>query len=328
MFPSGTRTIFEAALRESVQVANIIHADDSAIRFATKGRLNSAAQLPFANNVFHVLTAASRTNLNRSLRQIIGGIDSIQFPIPKGSPPGFRTMIHIDGALTPIDAGLRDEINDTIAAATGLRLESRGSGLEFWIIGRKSMQDLVFAQRLPKRQERQAEKGALSPQLATMLVLASGPRAEDRFLDPFSGSGAIVAARLHYPVSSAIASDVRPALSAQNNRAFRRDRRVTIAKEDARQLASIPDGQVDVIVTDPPWGEFRDDIADYERFAHQVAASFNRVLNPERGRLVVLVSRRRSDLFVSALRAQEFRIHAKHGILVNGHPASVIVTSR
>lgn len=63
--------------------------------------------------------------------------------------------------------------------------------------------------------------------------------------------------------------------------------------EDALTLRSITDGSVDVIVTDPPWGEYDQLKMPLSDFCAALAASFDRVLNPVTGRFVILVARRR-----------------------------------
>jgi 23S rRNA G2445 N2-methylase RlmL len=161
------------------------------------------------------------------------------------------------------------------------------------------------------------------------MVLASNPEKSDAFLDPFGGSGSIVAARLGLEYSAIIYSDTqRNKLSPALVRKTKSDRRVKLVQDDALQLPSIADGAVNVIVTDPPWGEFERLPMPYETFANAMARSFDRVLHADDGRFVVLVTRKQTSTLVQAMTGSGFRIHATHSILVNGHPASVVVGSR
>ena len=70
------------------------------------------------------------------------------------------------------------------------------------------------------------------------------------------------------------------------------DKRVDFLDDDALTLGAVPDGQVDVIVSDPPWGEYDDVGMPYAEFARAMVKSFSRVLSKSKGRFVVLTSRK------------------------------------
>ena len=56
-----------------------------------------------------------------------------------------------------------------------------------------------------------------------------------------------------------------------------------------------------------------------------VGESFGRVLHPARGRYVLLINRRNAEAMGDALAAADLAPTARHDILVNGHPASVLI---
>jgi tRNA G10 N-methylase Trm11 len=234
-------------------------------------------------------------------------------------------MYHIDGQLVPCDTRARQALERAVASASGLRLTPRGQCQEFWVIGRRESPVLYFAQRLRDEAPAMKVKGALSAELSALLVAASEPSPSDVFLDPFAGSGALVQARLSAPAKSVIYSDLalhehQPDFPAP----LGRNRKVTLLAEDAFELPSIKSGSVDVIVTDPPWGEHDQEIGNYGKFAEQTATSFTRVLNPKFGRAVVLVNRRNEEILTKALVASGLGIYDMTQILVNGHPATAI----
>ena len=72
-------------------------------------------------------------------------------------------------------------------------------------------------------------------------------------------------------------------------------------------LPSVPDGSIDVIVTDPPWGEHADLDRPFGNFARAVGESFARSLHPVRGRYVLLINRRNADAMGDALTAPRCR---------------------
>lgn len=328
-FVAGTRAILIEALTQTMQDIRLIHDDDSALVFESSTRIDDAHQLPFANNVFVVLASTPRKGIDQSIARLVSQVERVDFPRIKGKARGFRIMAQIDGQLTPVERRVRAELEREIAVFTQSQVQAKGSCVEYWIMGRKNLGELMLCLRLPRSKGSQPRKGELAYELSTMLVAASVPDRSDTFLDPFAGRGGLVMARLESPVKSIYYSDTAlRSLSRDLPRALKSDRRIRLMAEDALSLPSIGDGEIDVIVTDPPWGEFAQTAMGYQSFVDGMAKSFDRVLHPDKGRFVVLSSRRQSGTMTKAMASRGFKIHATHGILVNGHPASVIVGSR
>ncbi len=328
-FVAGTQELVTASLESSLRDVRVEHEDDSALLFETATRITSHSQIPFANNIFSVLAATRRRELARSVRELTSLVSRTAFPQVKVARPGFRIMFHIDGALASVDRDVRADLEREIAKRTGLRLEPRGDGREFWVIGRRHLPTLLFCARLPKPKRPDRPKGSLSIELAGMLVAAARPRSGETLLDPFGGSGALIEAALESPAAALIYSDT--ALESYRTslpRVVVSNRRVRTLAEDATELTSISDGEIDVIVTDPPWGEFEELVEPYDAFAGRIAASFDRILNRKSGRLVLLVARQRAESFAGALESRGFSIRSRLGVLVNGHPAVVLIGGR
>jgi hypothetical protein len=328
-FVAGTQGLVHESLARTVQGFDVVYEDESSAMFESRTRISSSAQLPFANNVFIVLARTSRRGVDRSVRQLTTLVSRTLFPPIKGAHVGFRVMFQIDGSLASIDRQLRAALEREISIRTRSRVEARGSCQEYWVVGRKDLGELLLCARLPKAKRPDRAKGSLSYELSEMLVAASQPQARETFLDPFAGSGALVQARLGSPAKSIIYSDVALAeFRSTLPREVKSDRRVRLLDEDATRLSSIGDGQIDVIVTDPPWGEFEKLDIQYSAFAERVATSFDRVLNHRTGRFVILTSRRNAASFTDALTNSGFQIRSTPGILVNGHPATVLIGGR
>ncbi|MDG4793679.1 hypothetical protein [Micromonospora sp. WMMD1082] len=317
-FPAGLSELVEQVAHGDFADMRVRYVDDSALVFDTRDRIRSADDIPYAKNVFLVHAETKRRGLGPSVSALAGGLPSLRSP----KSPGFRLMYHIDGQLVSPDPGARRALERAVLQASGLRLTPRGQCLEFWVIGRRESPVLYFAERLPSRGAHQA-RGALSPELSALLVAAGEPRADDVFLDPFAGSGALVRARLHTPARSVIYNDIE---LDRHRQSFRPPipRKVRFLGEDALRLPSLKTGTVDVIVTDPPWGEHEQSIGDYRDFAARMAESFKRVLKPDVGRVVILVNRRNEDVLTDALVASSMKIYDSIHVLVNGHPASAV----
>lgn len=287
------------------------------------------SSIPFAKNAFIVIAEADRGRIDDSVRDLTQVLKGQRFPVIPDSPRGFRVMAHIDGELSSVDPAAKQGLERLVSASTGGRVEARGMCQEYWVIGRLDMGEVLFCARLPKVARPKKARGAVSYELSSMFVMASGPSPQDVYLDPFAGSGSFVTARLEAPAREIIYSDAdlnshRDGFPGE----MIDDRRVRLLSEDALKLPSIPDGAVDVIVTDPPWGEHEEVPMPYPEFVSAVSDSFNRVLNPETGRFVLLCARRSSQIFRESLEGVSFAIDAAHEILVNGHPATVLVGRR
>lgn len=316
---AGTSELARLALREQVPESQVTYADESALEFHSAEEFRSADRLSFASNLFEIVGRTARNEVTRSIRRL-----AAQMTASEGNRDAspFRVMLHLDGKLTAMDREARATLEDAIADATGGRVVSRGSVGEYWAIGRRESRELVLGRRLPTRRPAAVAKGSLSPDLALMLVAASTPRSDDVVLDPFAGSGALAAARTGSPARRIIALEI----DGDRRRDLRgrfAGSRVEVRGDDARSTR-LPDGAVDAIVTDPPWGEFDDVGQDYDTFVAETATEMARVLNPAGGRLVILIARRTSSSWRGALEASGLHLEPDLSVLVNGHPASVI----
>ena len=325
-FTAGTGGLVRDALAARLDRLSVHYADDSAMILESATPPAGMAAVPFLKNAFAVIAMTPRQDLAKSVGRLGHSLRRDQFPRLPGGADRFRLMAHLDGGLVPIDPRARAGLERAVSRHTGARVEPRGMGQEYWVVGRQGLPELLFGARLPKPPRPATPKGALAYELAAMLVAASKPTPEDRFLDPFGGSGALVAARAELPARALWYSDLdrdqhRRALAAQRP-GRTRARQLT---EDALALPSIADGSVDVIVTDPPWGEHEDLGRPFGDFAAAVGESFARVLHPTRGRYVLLINRRNADAMGDALGAAGLVPTARHDILVNGHPASVLI---
>lgn len=133
-------------------------------------------------------------------------------------------------------------------------------------------------------------KGALNAATAHALALISKPSPEDVFLNIACGSGSILIERAGLiPVKLAIGCDINEEAlhcARENVRASRLTGRVYLAPWDARALP-LPDGSVDVIASDLPFGHYVGTHQENLALYPEVLAEAARVLNPK-GRCVFL----------------------------------------
>ncbi|SDT44339.1 TRM11 family SAM-dependent methyltransferase [Microlunatus soli] len=324
---AGLGDLVDAAMAQDLK-ATKIYADDSAMMIDTAGGASKITRLGYLKNAYRVIGSVPRRGaMQRSLDELARRASG--WELPGGKQP-FRVMFSEDGQLASVPPRSRSRLEESIARRTRGTVNRRGGrGGEYWVLTRRDLDEVLLTSRIQLPKPGQQQPGALRPDLANLLVGAAGRRPTDVFLDPFAGSGALVASRLGSPLRQAIYSDLRYGSRSgpRIDPALQRSRQVTLLSEDARTLPSVDDHTVDAIVTDPPWGEFEDLGADYEEFIEDVLTSFDRVLKTD-GRVVMITARRLVGATLRHWQAHRLAVDSSHDVLVNGHPATVIVGRR
>lgn len=304
----------------------VLYADDSAVLILTTVPERKLGAVSYVKNCFEVVGSVPR---RRDLGQAIEAIAARapQWSLRRTRQP-YRLMFSEDGQLVGVPASSRSRLEQAVSRATGGRFTPRGGGEEYWAITRRDLDEVLFCRRVPRPDRPKPPKGGLAPDLAELIVNATRARAEDVVLDPFAGTGALIAARVSKPFREAICSDLGYAdgsVELLPGLAGRADvRRLT---DDARSLVSVSDGSIDVVVTDPPWGEFDQTETTVEALLTDALGSVRRVLRPD-GQLAMLLSRRLADETVQRWQQHGFAPHRSYQLLVNGHPATLAVATR
>jgi predicted RNA methylase len=327
MHAAGLGELVAASLTADLN-GRVLYADDSAVMISTKAPAEHVGRLTYVKNSFEVIGAVPR---RRDLRQAVDAISREigRWKLPGGRGP-YRLMFSQDGQLVGVPGDVRSRLTTAIGRATGGRFTPRGGGEEYWTITRRDLEQVLFCRRTPRRQRRQPAKGSLAPDVAEVVVHAAGrPRASDVILDPFAGSGALIAARAQQPHRQLICSDqgyrdgtvrLLPELAGRDG--------VRKLTEDARALDSVSDDSVDVVITDPPWGEYDESGTPAAgSVIVDALAAIRRVLRPG-GTLAMLVARRLADDVEKHWVQHELRVDRSYQLLVNGHPATLLVGRR
>lgn len=139
--------------------------------------------------------------------------------------------------------------------------------------------------------KRHTGPGTLHPPLAAALARLAGPSAGETVLDPFCGDGTCaIEAYAQCPDAAILAADVsaeRVANARANARAFGAE--VEVTEQDAGRLP-FPDGEIDVIVTNPPWNLAVDAGGTLTRSLLPFWRRLSRLLS-DTGRVCVVVDR-------------------------------------
>lgn len=328
----------------------IIAVFDGAVLYSTGVSTERISALGFVQNSFLVirsLPSLRRPRMDTLMKEAIGlRINRRRLPsrlLRKART--FRLVTSEENRLVSPNRRLRDRLEAAVASALGLRPRRGGADLELWLLVRRDGTGVVGF-RLSQRRatEKTLPKGSLRPELANLLCRAAPFGRTDRVVDPFCGSGSIVAERVRmYPLGEAYGFDVDPA----NVKAARRyvtsaardsglgtaapitSASITIEVGDARRLTQLRDGAVDVIITDPPWGHYeshRSDgpVTDVEVLYRRFLAESTRILDG--GWLVMLVERDGPMEGLLDERA-ELRLERRYEVLVQGRKATVLVVA-
>ncbi|WP_424356814.1 methyltransferase domain-containing protein [Methanocella sp. MCL-LM] len=167
-------------------------------------------------------------------------------------------------------------------------------------------------------QEKQFLTAALKPSVAHAMVLLSLPGASDVFLDPFCGSGTILAERASYEAREIIGSDIsteRLEIARENL-----PEKISLHCWDARHI-ELPSGTVDRIVSNLPWGK-QIEIGDVSQLYTEFMIEAKRLLAP--GGIMVLLT----DQEVEIMRAAELagvRIEKRTTLSLHGLNPSIFV---
>ncbi|MCL1959226.1 MAG: methyltransferase [Spirochaetes bacterium] len=239
----------------------------------------------------------------------------------------FRIVTSAENIPVSIDENLRTEAEKYISSLSGLKINRSLPDTEFWFLFRreKRAQEQIFScfmKRLTLRPswEKTLHKGELPPPLAWTLCRLARPVHSDTVLDPFCGYGSIPETALkHFHIQKFLACDNDREAASYISSKFKKKKSedFTFYLNDFSGLPSIiGEKSVDVIVTDPPWGHYRE-INDTD-FYKKMFIVFGKLLK-EGGRVVVLCANNSLDGAASSY----FTLQDSIPVLLSGRKAVI-----
>ena len=232
----------------------------------------------------------------------------------------WRVMFSEANKLQPVVPALRSRFERAIRAA---RVDRMKPDTELLILRRsEGCAFLLLRLTRPTAQPKNVQKGELSPAIARSMVALASPRANGTFLDPFSGHGALGAARLSMGRAERVClSEIDPGLTRRLQERF--GAKADVGCLDALTLSTeYPEGAFTEIVTDPPWGIFEKLPMPENEFYALTIKQFEYLLAP-RGTCVILTAAK--DSLISACRGSALQITERFDLLVNGKKAGIFV---
>jgi len=240
----------------------------------------------------------------------------------------FRLVCSLENKPASINEILKQDIENFIARNSTLKVERSGPDTEFWFLYRREGFSL-FMKRLTHSIEKKLRPGELTPQLAWLLCRTGGLKPGETVLDPFCGYGAIAEAALkHFPIKFFYASDVdNRCIKITRSRPGLKSERCGIRTADVFSISEfIPAGGIDAIITDPPWGMYKETQIPLAKFYEETLALFSKLLK-DGGRAVIL-SAAREELEAAAAKIKTLPITQTIPILVSGKKASVFTLKK
>ena len=328
--PPGLRSILEKDLTKKWQGGvTLLGGDKSLLVCSVRVNPAEVVKLPFPSflvisqekfspsaSLSEIINHLVNPKVLRAFHKSITGITSHQ--------RSFRFMVSKEGDLVAINPQLRRKVENQIQSSFHLQLNPHKADNEFWVVIRREGLSF-FGLRLKAGEKR--EKGELSAAVTYLLNAFSQPKPEDVFLDPFAGTGAIAVSRAKYfPAKRIITSDNNPQLLKPLKQRLMRYPNTQVFRTDALNMKEIPNASVDVIVSDPPWGEYQPLPFSPFDFYREMLEEFKRVLKPD-GRMVVLIGKDKEKNFKDATTSVKLLVKEKLSILIAGRKATVFLLS-
>jgi predicted RNA methylase len=251
----------------------------------------------------------------------------------------FRIAVSTENIPAAIDEKIRADAESYISRFSGLKVNRSLPDTEFWFLFRSEMKQnephpspqgegspldfSVFMKRLTLRPswEKTLHRGELPPPLAWTLCHLARLVHSDTVLDPFCGYGSIPDAALkHFHIKKFIACDNNREAALYTRARFKKRNKEDFVfyEGDFSALPSlVTEKNIDVIVTDPPWGEYRE--INKTVFYKEMFDVFHKLLK-EGGKVVLLCAN--NDDFLNDVHAS-FRLESKTPILLSGKKAAI-----
>jgi len=329
-FTSGLSSLIEQLLKENLKNIVIIHLFDGGVIYETSSNVAIIKNLKFVNNSFcilHYFKHASQQSVKNVLQEMLAKKISFNKSLLFQGRE-FKLFFSNENQFISVDKELKNEFAALIRKQyhlSSIPNSSNRPGNEFWIL-RRSENYCFLMFKISENTEKPL-KGELRPELAFIMCYLSQPTAEDRFIDPFAGSGSIPLLRLNTPFKKMSILDkdqscielIRKRMSAKK---IQKRGDIFIGQQDFL-AAPFQENIFNKIVTDPPWGSFTK-MDDIDVFYEAMFDKFLYILSTP-GIIVLLVERKISPIIERILNKFKNRLTAdlKLEILLSGRKATI-----
>ncbi|AEF82378.1 methyltransferase [Leadbettera azotonutricia] len=327
-FVPGFQDYIAELVKERLADAAIKKLLEGAILFETECTYDKLNFFCF-NNIFAVIdvleNAAKDKALEAHIRKTLGKPSSI-ISENNSKIRSFRIIFSIENKPSAVNEAAKQEAENFISHASGLKIDRSNPDTEFWYLYRREGFSL-FMKRLTRHAsfEKSLHPGELSPQLAWLLCRLSNPKHTDTVIDPFCGYGSIPGQRIKYfPLKKFYAFDIDKAPLAFAKKKITAKQPCEIKQADIYSIFDVlPRGEADAIITDPPWGMFRETEIPLQKFYDDMVGIFSRLLKA--GGLAVVLTAKQEEFRQAVDKTPAFSLIRTIPVLVSGKKAAVFV---
>ena len=323
-FTTGFEGIAGDQLKRDLRGAKVLRVYGGLIHFRYEGDWRALRGVVFLNNAFAVLDRFPGGRLTFPGMVAATAARRHRFPVDRGT---FRVRFSRENRFEKVDAGIARQAERHVMELSGLRVDRVKPGTELWYVIRSEGVGF-YAQLLFRRDatEKTLNQGELRPEFCRLMIACAPPGEGAVVCDPFCGYGAIPRQLLSgFGIGRVLASDIdQRKIGRLRSEKWAKSPRLELRAADATRLEHVPDGAVDAVYTDPPWG-FYEEVGDIEDFYLRMLSELLRVTRAG-GRIVVLSARKRE--FASACERAGANVCGQVDTLVNGRKASVFIIDR
>jgi predicted RNA methylase len=333
-FIPGLQNLIADVIKERLSDVKIHKLLDGAVLFETATGYDKLNFFCF-NNIFAVISVMDhadsdvkpKTALEKHIKSMVknNAADDVICNNNKKFHT-FRIVASAENIPAAIDEKTRADAENYISGFSGLKVNRSLPDAEFWFLFRSEKNQnnfSVFMKRLTLRSswEKTLHKGELPPPLAWSLCRLARLVHGDTVLDPFCGYGSIPDTALKYfHIKKVIAGDnnKEAALYIKSRFNKRKKEDFVFYEENFSALPSfVAEKSIDAIVTDPPWGEYRE--INKSSFYKEMFDVFHKLL--KKGGRAVLLCANNDDFLNEA--PESFKLEGKIPILLSGKKAVV-----
>ena len=333
-FIPGLQTLIADVIRERLPDIKIHKLLDGAVLFETATDYDKLNFFCF-NNIFAVISVMEHTDndvkpkiaLEKHIKSAVKS-NAANEVISNNNKKfhTFRIVASAENVPAAIDEKIRAEAESYISRFSGLKVNRSLPDTEFWFLFRSEKDQAnfsVFMKRLTIRPswEKTLHKGELPPPLAWTLCRLMKLVHSDTVLDPFCGYGSIPDTALkHFHINKFIACDNNKEAVLYTKKRFNKRKKEDFVfyESDFSALPSIiAEKSIDAIVTDPPWGEYKE--INKSAFYKEMFDVFYKLLK-DGGRVVLLCAN--NDDFLNEA-PESFKLENKIPILLSGKKAVI-----
>jgi 23S rRNA G2445 N2-methylase RlmL len=327
-FVPGFQDFIAELVKERLADAVIKKLLDGAILFETECTYDKLNFFCF-NNIFAVINVlenpAGDKPLEAHVKKVLGKPSSI-IAENNSKIRSFRIIFSMENKPTAVHEAAKQEAEKFISHTSGLKIDRSNPDTEFWFLYRREGFSL-FMKRLTRHAsfEKTLHPGELTPQLAWLLCRLSNPKHTDVVIDPFCGYGSIPEQRVkRFPLKKFYAFDTDKGPLAFTKKKFTEKQPCEVKQVDIYSIFDVlPRGGADAVITDPPWGLFKETEIPLQKFYDHAVEIFSQLLRA--GGLAVVLTAKQEEFRQAVEKTPAFSLLRTIPILMSGKKAAVFV---